>query len=254
MSDLEDEFEDIFGEGVVYEQPKKGAILFQETSNYYHFAHFGWGIKSRFYGYIKGYKEVSDMAIEKAVTSQDIVLLDTYVFPIIFNYRQFLELSLKSLYLDYSDDAPQLRIQTIEKVSHDLMKIWRKVEPISLSPYKDKDHHREMVKVVESYLLQYHEMDEKSFNFRYPITKQLTPVFSKEMRVDLVNLRNRMQELSNFFDGMDGALDDMKRSKEEWEAEYRRIEDDIRSEIEAEMRAEWRSEMAAEARANRDWE
>lgn len=99
MSDFEDnDIEDTSGERLVFKLPKQGERLFKGTSEYYHFSHFGWGLKSQFYGYIKGYISVSDAAVELAVTSKDIAKLDTYVFPIIFNYRQFLELSLKSLY------------------------------------------------------------------------------------------------------------------------------------------------------------
>jgi len=42
-------------------------------------------------------------------------------------------------------------------------------------------------------------------------------VFKKEERIDLLNLKQRIGELSNFFDGMDGALDDLKQGKAEWE-------------------------------------
>lgn len=242
MSNFEN---DDIDEHIVFEMPKKGAELFKETSNYYQFAHFGWGLKSQFYGYIKGYKSVSDAAVDMAVSSKDIVKLDTYVFPIMFNYRQFLELSLKSLYLDYSEDEPRMRLETINKASHNLMKMWDKVEPILLLT-SDAAHHNEMVKIVKSYVQQYHEMDEGSFNFRYPITKQLNSVFKKEERIDLVNLKQRMAELSNFFDGMDGALDDLKQRKADWE--------EIQRELQAEVEAEWRAEMEAEARANMDYD
>lgn len=246
MSKFEnDEIEDVFGERIVFELPKKGERLFTGTSNYYQFAHFGWGLKSQFYGYIKGYKSVSDAAVDLAVNSKDIAKLDTYVFPIIFNYRQFLELSLKSLYLDYSDDEPKTRLETIKKVSHDLMKMWDKVEPILLSTNDGTDH-KKMIAIVKSYVKQYHDMDEGSFNFRYPITKQMTPVFKKEERIDLVNLKQRIGELSNFFDGMDGALDDLKQRKADWE--------EIQREMQAEVEAEWRAEMEAEARANMERE
>lgn len=238
MSNFEDiDIEDTSGERLLFKLPKKGEKLFKGTNNYYHFSHFGWGLKSQFYGYIKGYKSVSDAAVILAVNSKDIAKLDTYVFPIIFNYRQFLELSLKSLYLDYSDDEPKKRLETINKVSHNLIKIWNKVEPILLST-SDTIHHKELLDTVKSYVKQYHDMDEGSFNFRYPITKQLDPVFNKEERIDIVNLKQRMEELSNFFDGMDGALDDLKQRKAEWK------------EIQREMEAEW----LAEARANMERE
>ncbi|WP_139170838.1 hypothetical protein [Paenibacillus naphthalenovorans] len=59
-------------EEYIIEFPKKGKQVFTETAEYYEFAHFGWGIKSQFYGYISGYKGVADIAVDFAVRSRDI--------------------------------------------------------------------------------------------------------------------------------------------------------------------------------------
>lgn len=237
-----------FGEPVEkFGLPQKGGRLFQETSNYYEFAHFGWGLKSSFYGYIRGYKEVSDKAVEFAVQSKDIAVLDTHVFPIIFNYRQFLELSLKSLYLDYSSHSIKEKIATLHSAGHDLMKMWQKLEPILLNLYAGNEN-KEMVNTVKSYIKQFHDTDRSSFNFRYPITKEMVPVFKTEKRYDLVNLKTRMQELSNYFDGADGQLDYLKSCQEDQDAYRRELEAEMRA-IQAEYEAEARKEYEAEARA-----
>ncbi|MEK3720581.1 hypothetical protein [Paenibacillus sp. FSL H8-0034] len=265
--------EDIFGDNNVIEYPKKGAKLFQGTSNYYEFAHFGWGIKSSFYGFIKGYKGVSDRAVDFAVKSKDIAILDTHVFPIIFNYRQFLELSLKALYLDYSSDPTEVKKEKFKDFNHNLMTVWNAIEPMLLEVCGSN---KEMVKHAKGYVEQFHKQDKSSFSFRYPITKQLEPIHKKEERFDLVNLKNRMEELDNYFGGADGALDYLKsciqdqeeyrnEMRAEWEAEIQAMQNEARAEWEAEGRAiqaeheaearqEIEAEMRAETLANREYE
>ncbi len=44
---------------------------------------------------MNGYKEATDLMVDRSASDRS--TRDTLVFPIIFNYRQFLELSLKSV-------------------------------------------------------------------------------------------------------------------------------------------------------------
>lgn len=156
-----------------------------------------------------------------------------------------MELSLKALYLGYSNDSSKHKISIIKDAGHNLMKMWNYLEPILIEA-SGSTADKNMVSVVKSYVEQFHQMDKTSFSFRYPITKEMVPVFQDEQRIDLINLKNCVQELSNFFDGMDGLLDDQKRSKEEAEAIIR--------EINAEIEAEFRAEMMKEMRSNYDWD
>jgi len=229
--------------------PKKGCKLFQETNDYYGFAHYGWRTKSDFYGYIKGYKEAGDLVVEVAVTSNDIAKLDAYIFPIVFNYRQFLELSLKSLYLEYSEEDKDSKTTSINHASHNLIRMWNKLEHIFIS-INTSEVHKQMIEDVKSYVFQFQEFDNNSFTFRYPLTKNLDPTLKEENRLDLRNLRARISELSNFFDGIDGSLDHIKRAKEDAQEYQREVEADIRAEYEAEMRQMWAEEM----RTNIEWE
>jgi len=223
--------------------PKKGKQLFASTNDYYAFSHFGWGdINSQFYGYIKGYKDSADTLVEFALSSKRIAILDTYIFPILFLYRQFIELSLKSLYLEYSEDSMADKIQTIKQVGHNLQAMWKKVKPI-LMEASDLNDEKDTVKTVEGYILQYHRFDKGSFKFRYPIDKEHNPLLQGEERIDIVNLKECMTELDNFFGGADGKLDFLKDCKYEQEQYLREIEAEMKAEFEADMRAEYEAEM-----------
>lgn len=199
--------------------PKKGQKLFKSSSNYFQYAHFGWGdVDQQFYGYIKGYKEAADNLVEIAINSNRIATLDTHVYPIIFLYRQFLELAMKSIYLSYSEHSMKEKIKTIKDVNHDLLKVWGTIKPL-IQDSNSKDD-TDTVKVVEDYITQFHEFDKSSFRFRYPIDKKLNPVLDEEQFIDLLNLKQRMDELDNFFSGVDGHLNAIKESKYEQQREY----------------------------------
>ncbi len=194
--------------------PKKGEKLFKETGSYYEHAHFAWGNwETQFVGYTDGYKDSADELIEQAISSGEIQKLDTFVFPICFLYRQYLELEMKGLYLKYSEDSSDEKGKTIKAVNHSLLKIWNKIKEI-LTENADETE-KQSIDIVEEYITEFHHYDQSSFSFRYPIDKELKLQFGSEMRLDLSNLKDRMNELQNFFDGSEGALSEIKSVKHE---------------------------------------
>lgn len=220
------------------EFPKKGVKLFESTTRYLDFSHFGWGgVDTQFYGYIKGYKESADTLVDHALNSKNIAVLDTYIFPILFLYRQFIELSLKSLYLEYADKTIEEKVQVIKRVNHNLHKMWNELKP-TLIMLDDEDSEKEIVNTVEIYILQYHDFDRSSFKFRYPIDKDYNPLLKgEEQRIDLSNLKIRMTELDNFFGGASGKLGYFKECKDAQEEYLREVEAELRAEYEAEMKS-----------------
>ena|SRR3990172_1912070 len=192
--------------------PKKGEKLFKDTGEYYQHSHFAWGdFWTQFSGYTAGYKDSADALIEKAIDSKDISKLDTFVFPICFLYRQYLELEMKVLYLNYSEDTPDEKRKTIRTVNHNLWKIWKKIKNILIENSDETGFNT--IEVVEDYIIQFHKLDETSYTFRYPIDKNLNLYFDSQKRLDLLNLKTRMDELQSFFDGCEGALWEIKKFK-----------------------------------------
>ncbi|MHB1681504.1 MAG: hypothetical protein ACYCYO_01570 [Bacilli bacterium] len=196
--------------------PQKDNKLFITNSPaYYQFSHIGWGSEStQRFGYIKGYKDSADCLVKTALESGSTTTLDTFVYPIIFLYRQFVELSMKSIYLNYSEDSIEDKVRFIKSVSHKLRELWCKIRPvIEQANQFEKDH--DFLGIVEDYVVQFHEFDESSFTFRYPFTKNLTPTLNEEQRIDIKNFALRVDELANFFSGVDAQLDEIKQ----WKAE-----------------------------------
>lgn len=199
--------------------PQKGEKLIRETNNYYDFAHFGWGdVETQFYGYMEGYKVAADNLIEYATNSENIKILDTFVFPICFLYRQYLELAMKNIFLKYSGVSEDEKRTVIRNVSHNLTKIWIKIVPIISEEITNEE--KIDINIVADYIRQFSDLDISSFSFRYPINKELNLLFYKEQCLDLINLRERMNELYNFFEGCDGKLDSLRDFKYEMMSYY----------------------------------
>jgi len=197
--------------------PQEGNELFTSDGDYYDHAHFGWGNWDvTFAGYCMGYKESADTLIEEAISSKIIRKLDTYIFPVLFLYKQYLELQMKYIYLKYSEDSKKKKQKVIGKCSHNLMKIWNIIKPIMNEFASTKDN--KTTNIVEKYIQQYHELDEGSFRFRYPIDIKLNEILGDDERINYINLKERMNELKSFFTGVEGHLESVKDYKNEMES------------------------------------
>jgi hypothetical protein len=187
--------------------------LFIEDGGSYEFAHFGWGgFDIQFRGYILGYKESADILIENAIHSKNIATLDTVVFPALFLYRQFLELSLKEFILYFTKGEIEAKITKLNQLNHDLKSMWHEYRKLMPNPENDEQIRTD--KAVEKYILEFHEIDKSSFSFRYPITKSLDLIFKNQKRINLKHVKDIMQELSNYFSGVSGYLADLQQNSE----------------------------------------
>ena len=72
----------------------------------------------------RGYKQAADLMVSS--TTENRFERDAIVFPIIFNYRQYIELSLKYLISEY---GPNVEIDPIWN-THDLARLWSEFSKI----------------------------------------------------------------------------------------------------------------------------
>jgi hypothetical protein len=99
--------DDEFRSPVELPWPKKGDVLFDSADDWYHNAcinlrFFNWDV------YASGYKHAGDLLVQHVIDTRN--HRDTLVFPIVFNYRQYIELRLKELILIgriLSDESPE---------------------------------------------------------------------------------------------------------------------------------------------------
>ena len=148
-----------------------------------------------------GYKRTCDLMVEAA--GDDKWARDTLVFPIIFNYRHFLEVSLKYLLATYGPAvgvAPNWR-------SHDLATLWGSVLEM-LDKYGSADTD-EADPVVGEIILEFAKIDPGSYAYRYPVDRhgRLLPVAQTDLH--LSTLADVMNGVSGHFDGCDAYLDNL---------------------------------------------
>lgn len=199
--------------------PSEYRQLFVEGGEYYEFTHFGWGdVWQQFYGYCKGYKESADLLIDNAIASKNTSVLDTVVFPAFFLYRQFIELSLKQSILRFSSGEYKEKVQTIRRLNHNLIAIWK--EFLKVLPEARNEGEKHVLVVVEKYIKDFVEFDSSSFNFRYPIKKDLELVFGQEKRINLRHVKEIMDELESFFYGSHAYMEDLRSLEQEIRAEF----------------------------------
>lgn len=176
--------------------PIMGQTVFKESGAPGEYAHIAWGdIETQFYGYIAGYKEAADTIVQRALRRGDNRTLDTFIFPACFLYRQYLELTLKDIYLANSPDSTETKKRTLKRCQHNLKKIWIKVKKLIISDFPNEG--RSDLEAAESYIFQFSDEDKNSFAFRYPITKDLDLINNKKF-INLKNLAERMSELESF--------------------------------------------------------
>lgn len=194
--------------------------VFIDTGDYHKLGHIGWGgTNQQFFMYIEGYKSAGDSLIDSAILSKDVSILDTFVYPALFLYRQFLELQLKEVFLLYAEDSENKKEKFIKKAGHNLQKMWLKIKPLVASCAHGDDEHL-LLNQIEEMINEYSQFDKSSFAFRYPIHKDLTKVFVEDDRIDLEVVRNCMNEIYTFFFGVTSMLGERQEQERDMREYY----------------------------------
>jgi hypothetical protein len=171
--------------------------------------------------YADGYRRAGDILVDHAAaTNSD---QDILVFPIVFNYRQYLELRLKELLVlsrQLGDDREPI------EPDHPLLPLWGRVRE-NIEKYWPTDDNFD---AVEEIIKQFNDVDPRSFAFRYPVKKDFgTPSLPDQQHINLGQVRARISEIATVLDGVSALLSEYLDSKREQEA-------DIRAEYANEMR------------------
>lgn len=200
--------------------PNSTDVLFQEESD----SRNGAWMKNpanKHFLYSQGYLMAANTiytAIESNTFRQN-----TLVYPMIFNYRQFVELQLKELsaignkYLDRDKDFDK---------GHELKKLWDEYRNNILkeiSPYFDQA----MLDNVEKLIIEFEAEDPGSTNYRYPfklLAKGAAPsareISLTRDTLDLKNFKETIDKLVNFFAWQWDLLDSSQIMRDEILSDY----------------------------------
>lgn len=204
---------------IEYPLPEKGDQLFIPGRDWWHNACLNY-LPDDWELYAIGYKQAADVLVEyiKACQSHQ----DSLVFPIVFLYRQYLELRLKQLIKDGNHLLD--RAEDFED-THDLEKLWGDCKSV-LEGIEPKPEKKEL-DAIDNLISQFCKVDPGFFSFRYSVTKkdQKTKERARSLPTDLkhINLRNLkevMSKISNFLDGASDMISVYSEHKSEMEEYY----------------------------------
>ena len=150
----------------------------------------------------EGHKIGADLMVEKAGESD--YRRDCLVYPIIFNYRHYLELSLKTLIALY---GPIVGVLENWK-THDLVVLWKTFKQV-LAGYGDEDTDG-TDPVVEIILAEFAKIDPRSYAWRYPVDTSGRAIPVALLELDLTVLKDVMKAMDGYFTGSDGYLDHLR--------------------------------------------
>ena len=123
------------------------------------------------------------------------------IYPILYNYRHGLELAMKWIIFTYGGQG----IGEIDD-DHNLWKLWKRCrETIEQygSPDPDTDD------VIEQIVKDFQDIDKAGITFRYGWRKNGQNIKLPDHLIDLENIRDVMEGVAGYFDGLDGWLDDL---------------------------------------------
>jgi hypothetical protein len=176
--------------------PKKGDKLFASGDDWWHNACLNYS-NDNWELYINGYKKAGDVLSDYINETQ--LHQDFLVFPIVFVYRQYIELHLKKLIIDIK------KLQKIEygyPKTHDLNIIWAECRGL-IKKLEPKASTCDLEAIDES-IQQFCVIDPSSESFRYPT--KISGEYSLPLDLRYINIRNLaevMENLSCFFDAVD---------------------------------------------------
>jgi hypothetical protein len=141
-----------------------GQALFIQGEDWYNNAMLGW-IHTPWDIYAAGYKDAADTLV--GALAERKASLDSVIYPLVFLYRQGLELQLKLI-------LPLARRLAGKKASadigHKLMPLWNELREY-LEQLDPREGDKELP-AIEDFIRQLDTVDPGSYAFRYPTTKK----------------------------------------------------------------------------------
>ncbi len=193
--------------------PQSGDLLFTESGDFWMNACLDW-YSDPTELYVVGYKEAADHLIDCVASREGTA--DSLVFPIVFLYRQYLELRLKELLhagrrlLDWEEEDTH---------GHELSSLWPPVRKIleEVWPEGEKQH----LVVLDSLFKQFEEVDPGSTTFRYPRDRQGTNSLKLELpRLNLGNLKDVLDGMSTILERASAGIAEYRSNKQDMANEW----------------------------------
>ncbi|MEX0751424.1 MAG: hypothetical protein WD073_00665 [Xanthobacteraceae bacterium] len=180
--------------------PSRYETPFVETDSF----RGAWAAKrtdERLYRMIRGFHEAGDLLVAEG--ADDSHRAQNLLYPVIFNYRQSLELQLKYLLMVYGPlvgEKPDFQ-------SHGLSGLWAKCKRVILRlEGRLEPSDPEAFQAVDSQIAEFDAADPGSYSFRFAHNPNGRAMNLAISEIDLPNLRKVMDSLHNFLECIDWHL------------------------------------------------
>jgi len=218
--------------------PRAGDVLFSGDGDWFN-ACVGW-TRDQWVGYIEGYKLAADLLVQHVADEQR--NQDFLIYPIVFLYRQAVEVSLKHL-IWVGSQLQDKRPEQKPKPNHLLVQLWRQCRPIIEDVWPDGP--KQDLDAVGTVLDQFEARDPNSTVCRYPVTKEGRASLSVNERIDIRNFAEVVNGVLALLDGCACEFSEYLQNKLEYEWEMEREYAEYEWEMEREY-AEYEWEMERE--------
>jgi len=154
-------------------------------------------------GYVDGFRKAADLAVEHVLLTRNDQ--DHLVYPVVFGYRQYLELRLKGLLRDASCLLDKVTPSPKLLGNHKLSPLWNELHPLLETIFgNDQSEQR---RLIGERIEEFSEMDPDSFSFRYATTKTGSQSLPRDLwHINLARLRTVMGKIALILDGADNGI------------------------------------------------
>ena len=187
--------------------------LFDSGDDWWHNACLNY-MHDQWLPYVIGYKKAADILVSHIKRTKR--YQDTLIYPIIFLYRQYLEIAIKSLI--YKGRILQ-NIEERDPTGHNIYELWRVCEKLlsDISPGDSVEELKQIGRLISEFCL----VDPKSTAFRYPKDKNGKPSLPNMTHIDVKNIYDIIEKMSVILEGADMQITEYLSIKAEMESEYR---------------------------------
>lgn len=164
---------------------------------------------------VEGYINVTDYIYRNQQISNE-----TKFYPLMFMFRNTIELCLKRLFYRRVDDGVPMKVFFSKRKSHLIKKdLWKNVKPVILKYANDSECEMKLINIVENLIEEISKLDKNGDNFRYPTSYSLEYRFD-DKKIDIKNVYTYLRALVNFLDSCDDMLAQIVEYQSEMEAVY----------------------------------
>jgi hypothetical protein len=151
--------------------------------------------------YATGYLQAGDILVE--FVKAEGCHIDTLIYPIVFNYRQYLELRLKEIIMKGRELLEQEG--RYPNHHHKIKDLWDTAKPIMRKIWEEAGEPEEFG-LIDNIMVEFSDLDPQSDAFRFPEDKNGKAHLSGMKRIGPSHFQSIIHKVSNFLDGVSSEI------------------------------------------------